>query len=68
MIKTKKLIYRKISRLIKAGLVAMNEHEDEDCRYYYVTSPDRRVYELQRLVENALDIEPTLRRIDKYTS
>jgi len=41
----------------------MNEHEDEDCRYYYVTSPDRRVYELQRLVENALDIEPTLRRL-----
>ena len=64
MIKTKKLIYRKISRLINAGLVAMNEHEDEDCRYYHVTSLGRRVCELQRLVEDALDIEPTLRRIE----
>lgn len=68
MIKTKKLINRKISRLIKAGLVAMNEHEDEDCRYYYVTSLGRRVYELQKLVEDALDIEPALKRIDNYIS
>ena len=29
MLKTKKLINRKISRLIKAGLVAMNDHDDE---------------------------------------
>ena len=68
MIKTKKLINRKISKLIEAGLVAMNEHDDEDCRYYYVTSLGRRVYEFQKLIEDALDIEPALKIIDNYIS
>lgn len=67
-LKTKKLVNRKISRLIKAGLVAIKKYEDEDCkdcRYYYVTSLGRNVHSFQKLVEDALDIEPSLKGNDK---
>jgi hypothetical protein len=44
------------------GLVAIKKYED--CRYYYVKSFRRRVNGFQ-LVEDALDIEPSLEGNDK---
>ena len=62
-LKTKKLVNRNIW-IKKGGLVALKKYEDKDCRYYYVKSLRRRVNSFQ-LVEDALDIEPSLEGNDK---